>query len=74
MEKILPILQIVISVLLVVVILLQQKGTGLSVTFGGFGGGEHYRSRRGIEKFLFAATIVLAVLMVAVSLANAFVS
>lgn len=52
------VLQIVIAVLLVLAILLQMQGTGLSTAFGG--GGEFYRSRRSIEKLLVFATIVLA--------------
>lgn len=52
------VLQIVIAVLLVLAILLQMQGTGLSTAFGG--GGEFYRSRRSMEKILVFATIVLA--------------
>lgn len=57
---ILSILQIIITVLLVGVILLQAQGSGLSSAFGG--GGEFYRSRQSIEKMLVFATIILAVL------------
>ena len=56
----LNVIQIVISVLLVIMILLQQRGGGLSATFGG--SGEVYRTRRGMEKAIFRATIVLAIL------------
>lgn len=70
----LSIVQIAISVLLVVAILLQQRGSGLSVTFGGGGGGEFYHSRRGIEKVLFYATIVLAFLLLAVSIVALFIN
>lgn len=59
MDLILPIIQVVISVLLVTAIMLQQRGTGLSGAFGG-GGGESYHTKRGIEKILFTSTIVLA--------------
>lgn len=61
-------MQIVISVLLVTAILLQQRGTGLSATFGGEG--NVYRTKRGLEKFIFASTIVLAVLFFAAALLN----
>lgn len=54
------ILQIIISLLLVGVILLQVQGSGLSSVFGG--GGEFYQSRRSIEKFLLWATVILAFL------------
>jgi protein translocase SecG subunit len=59
------ILQIVISVLLVICVLLQSQGGGISPVFGG--GGEMYRSKRNIEKFLFYATAVLGALLVIIS-------
>lgn len=62
MEKILNIVQIAIAALLALFILLQQRGTGLSSAFGGEGG--VYLKKRGSEKFIFTATIVLAVLFV----------
>lgn len=68
MHQLLAITQIVISVLLVVAILLQQRGTGLSATFGGEG--NVYRTKRGLEKIIFAATIVLAVLFFGAALLN----
>lgn len=52
------ILQIIVSALLIGAVLLQSQSGGLSTAFGG--GGEFYRSRRSLEKFLYAATIVLA--------------
>lgn len=52
------ILDIVAAVLLVVVILLQMQGSGLSGAFGG--SGEFYRSKRSIEKLLMWATVALA--------------
>jgi preprotein translocase subunit SecG len=70
MNYILIFLQVVISILLSAVILLQAKGSGLSSTFGGSGSFQH--SRRGFEKVLFQATIILALLFVTVSLANIF--
>lgn len=62
MEKIIDIIQIVISVLLVGSILFQQRGAGLSSTFGGEGG--VYFKKRGMEKILFVATIILAGLFI----------
>ncbi len=66
MTKILPVLQIITSLSLIVVILLQAQGTGLGGIFGG--GGEEYRSKRGLEKMLFYATIVLSVVFLGLSL------
>ena len=60
LKTIFPIIQIVITALLVAVILVQQRGTGLGSTFGGEAG--VYRSKRGVERILFIATIVLAIL------------
>lgn len=63
---VLEIIQIILAVLLITSVLLQSQGGGLSPAFGG--GGEMYRSKRNIEKFLFIATGVLAFLLVVVSL------
>ncbi|MGI5826934.1 MAG: preprotein translocase subunit SecG [Patescibacteria group bacterium] len=57
--------QLVISILLILAVLLQNRGTGLGSTFGGSGG--VYLTKRGLEKKLFIATIVLAVLFFVVS-------
>lgn len=72
MKTVLIILQIVFAVLLSLSILLQSKGVGLSETFGGTG--NVYSTKRGAEKVLFYATVVLSVLLVLNTLAFAFVS
>lgn len=59
---ILPYIQVVLSVLLVVCVLLQQTGAGLGGAFGGDNFSAGYHTRRGAEKYLFYATIVIAVL------------
>ncbi len=61
-------LQIVISILMIVAILLQQRGTGLSSAFGGEGG--IYRTKRGIEKSLHIFTIILAGCFLLIALLN----
>ena len=61
------ILEIIVAVLLIVVILLQMQGSGLSGAFGG--SGEFYRSKRSIEKLLMWATVVLATIFGLLSLA-----
>jgi preprotein translocase subunit SecG len=60
MSQLFSIIQVVISVLLIVCILLQQRGSGLAGVFGG--SGEGYHTKRGLEKTIFFATIVLAFL------------
>jgi preprotein translocase subunit SecG len=61
------ILQIVISVILIVVILLQVKGSGFGAALGGMSGGSVFRTKRGLEKTLFQATILLTVAFIFVS-------
>lgn len=63
--KYLPYVQIILAVLLAGTILLQQRGTGLSSTFGG--SSMEYSTKRGAEKAIFYASIVIAVLFLAVS-------
>lgn len=55
-----PIIQMVLSVLLIAAILLQQRGSGLGAAFGG--GSEVFRTKRGVEKILHYATIAIAIL------------
>ncbi len=68
MQTTLNIVQIVISALLIVAILLQQKGVGLGAAFGG--SSNVYSTKRGVDKILFRATIVLAVLFFVTAAAN----
>lgn len=60
------IFQIVVSMILIAAVVLQAKGTGLGSAWGG--GGEMYRSKRGVEKVLFFATIIVAVIFTLSSL------
>jgi len=62
---------ITVSILLIFAILIQQRGTGLSATFGG--GGNFYATKRGAEKILSKITIVLAILFAGLSLGMLFV-
>jgi len=59
----LQIVQLVLAILVIVSILMQQQGSGLGSAFGGEG--NFYRSKRGLEKVLFYATIAFIVLFVA---------
>lgn len=65
MKSILQSLEIILGLLLITSILLQQRGSGLGGAFGGQGA--VYRSRRGAERFLFQATITLAICFVTVA-------
>ena len=64
----LKIIQLVLSLLLIGLVLIQSKGIGLSGAFGG--GGEVYFARRGAEKALFIFTVLLAMLFIVVSTLN----
>ncbi len=63
----LQIAQIVLSILLILVILLQSKGDGLGAGFGG--SSSIITTRRGVDKFLHQATVILAVLFFATAFA-----
>ena len=60
-------LQIVISTILIVVVLLQVKGSGFGAALGGMSGGSVFRTKRGLERTLFQATIILVVVFIFVS-------
>ena len=65
MKNILLVVQIIISVSLITLILLQAKGSGLGSAFGADAG--FYRSRRGVEKLFVYLTVILVVLFFIVS-------
>ncbi|OGO55472.1 MAG: preprotein translocase subunit SecG [Chloroflexi bacterium RBG_16_70_13] len=60
--------QLIVSAALVLAVLLQARGAGLSGAFGG--DSAVYRSRRGIERRLWQFTIILIVLFVLFSMAS----
>jgi protein translocase SecG subunit len=66
--QILSIVQLVLSVILIILVLLQQQDSGLGVAFGGTGGGVKL-TRRGPEKMVFLATVVVSIIFFSISLA-----
>jgi len=68
MNNNLLIAQSIISVLIVIAILLQQRGTALGSAFGG--GGEVYSTRRGIQQKLLWATVILTIAFLALTVLN----
>ena len=68
MEKTINIAEIVVSILLIVSILLQNRGAGLSGAFGGSFGG--YYTKRGFEKFIVASSVVLSGLFIILAIAE----
>ena len=67
MVTILSIIQIILAIILVASILLQRSSAGISVLGGSDSVDAGYHTRRGFEKTLFHATIVLAVAFIIVS-------
>lgn len=68
----LPYIQVVLSLLLVLGVLLQRSEAGLGASFGGEGSFGTRFLRRGFEKFLFYATILISVLFIASAVAPLF--
>jgi len=68
MDKGLQIAQIILSVLLVSILMVQLRGGGLGSIFGA--DQAEFRSRRGVEKTMFQLTIILAVIFLGLSIAN----
>jgi preprotein translocase subunit SecG len=65
-------IQIIVSVALIAVILLQAKGSGLGGIFGG--DSSIYKTRRGVEKTLHQATIGLSIVFFAISILSVIVA
>lgn len=66
LPSVLPTAQIVISVFIVAAVLLQPSSAGIGGALsGGQDGGSAFHTKRGFEKFLFLATIVLSILFAA---------
>jgi preprotein translocase subunit SecG len=66
------IVQVILAIVLIVVLLMQAKGSTLGGLFGG-SDSSVYRTRRGFEKTLFQFTIVLAVVFFLVALLSSIV-
>jgi protein translocase SecG subunit len=64
----LPIFQIIVSIILIIFILLQQRGTALGATFGGDSG--FYSTKRGIQKKMHWVTIIFTGLFIIGGIAN----
>lgn len=71
MRQAILLIQIFISILVIAFILLQAQSGGLGTSFGGFG--DFYRTKRGTEKILFIATLILSALFLLVSIANTLI-
>ena len=63
--------QTILGALLIIAILLQQRGSGLGASLGG--DSSSYATRRGAEKIIFTATIIVAILWIGVSIVRLLV-
>ena len=68
MQTYLNIVQIIVAVVLIIVIMLQARGSGFSATFTS--DSSIYRTRRGVEKALFNFTIGMAIVFVLLSIGS----
>lgn len=66
----LPYIEITLSLLLIIGIVLQNRGASLGGAFGGDNFSSTFYKRRGAEKFLFRATIIVALLFVVSAIAG----
>lgn len=64
--------QVVVSIVLIILILIQERAAGLGSAFGG-SGGTPYQTRRGAEKLIFTGTIIFAFLFAGFALLNLIV-
>lgn len=62
-------IHIAVSLLLIVLILLQERSSATSGIFGS-GASGFYQTRRGAEKAIFIATIVLTIVFAGLAIAN----
>ncbi len=74
LATVLPYVQVVLSVLLMAAILLQRTGASLGGAFGADNFSSGFHTRRGLEKTLFRATIVIAVLFALSALTHLLIS
>jgi len=66
--NILPYIQIGLSLVLIILVLIQQSDADLGGTFGGSDNTSAMRTRRGMERTVFISTIVIGILFALSSL------
>jgi preprotein translocase subunit SecG len=71
-DSALRLVMVIVSIVLILVILLQTKGSSFSGAFGG-DTSSIYRTRRGVEKTLFEFTIGIGVLFVVLAIISSIV-
>ncbi len=66
----LHIAQIVASLILIALVLVQERSAGAGGLFGGGGSGSSYQTRRGLERVIYWATIAIAVIFAALAVTS----
>ena len=74
LQEVLPYAQIALSVLIIAAVLMQRTGASLGGAFGADNFSSGFHTRRGLERTLFYATIILAILFAVSALVNLFIS
>jgi preprotein translocase subunit SecG len=72
--NIIPIAQIIIAVIVIVLILLQERSAGMTGILGGGDAGGVYQTRRGLERIIFYSTIVLVIVFAALSVTQLYLA
>ncbi len=70
----LHVVQIVLAIAVVIFILLQVRGAGLGSVFGGSSAGTVFKTRRGVERLVFNATIVFVILFALVAILSSVIA
>lgn len=70
--NILSILQIIVALLIIIAVVIQNRGSDSSMAYGG-GATSSYRSKKGLEKFLFYSTIALAAIFAGLSILSVLI-
>jgi len=60
--------QIAVSIILIVLVAIQQRGAALGAGFGG--GGEVYSTKRGAQKKIYYVTIIVATIFLVLGVLN----
>jgi len=68
--SIISIIQSIVAILLIICVMLQQRGTALGSAFGGGDSGGSYSNRRGFEKKIYWATIILGIVFISLAVLN----
>jgi preprotein translocase subunit SecG len=70
LHGLLPYVQIILSALIIGAVLMQRTGASLGGAFGADNFSSGFHTRRGLERVLFRATIILAILFALSALVN----